>query len=103
MPLDRKELSEGQPVWLLRDEQIAPFKVHSTKDDYLVLETLSNPPRFMPYTSAGSSLHASEKDARVELIKIFEEDIEIRQRRLSAAKASLNQHLRGLESASPAP
>jgi hypothetical protein len=98
MSLDIKQLSVRQPVWLLRGEHIAPFLVSSLEKDFIVLETLEIPRRLMPFElRIHGNLYGSEKDARIALIKEFEEDLEIRGKRLSAARSALKQHLRTLE------
>ena len=95
--LDLKQLKIEQPVWMLRNEQISPLRVYSIEDNYLILKTLESPPRYAPFSGENGSLHGSEKDARIAMIKEFEEDLQVRSRRLSAARAALNLHVRRLD------
>lgn len=93
-----EDLKPEQEVWVLRDEQIAKFWVESNHR-FLLLRTDDQPPKFMP--GADSQIFLSEKDARLALIQIFEEDLRVRERRLSAARAGLNQLLRAHEGLNP--
>lgn len=86
-----EDLKPEQEVWVLRDEQIAKFRVESNQH-FLLLRTDDQPPKFMP--GAESQIYLSEKDARLALIQIFEDDLRVRERRLSAARAGLNLLLR---------
>jgi len=101
MRLGLEQIAREQTVWLLRDEQIAPFKAVDVKSSCIVLQDFEQPPRYLPYDGKSGSLYGSEKDARVALINIFQEDLDIRARRLASAKAALNQHLRQLEEPAP--
>mgnify|MGYP006951074416 CR=1 FL=1 len=89
-----EDLKPEQQVWVLRDDQIAKFWVESIQG-FLLLRTDDQPPKFMP--GADSQIYLSEKNARLALIQIFEEDLRVRERRLSAARAGLNQLLREQE------
>jgi hypothetical protein len=95
-----EELQPEQEVWVLRDDQIAKFWVESNKG-FLLLRTDDQPPKFMP--GGDNQIYLSEKNARVALIQIFEEDLRVRERRLSAARAGLNQLLREQSALYPHP
>lgn len=99
--LNYEQIAPEQTVWLLLNEQIAPFKAVDVSSTCIVLKNFEAPAKYMPYNGKTGALYGSEKDARVALIKIFEEDLNTRTRRLASAKAALNQLLRALDTPEP--